>query len=146
MKHFIQNNLNLNDLFFNIKCDFIECKNYKSKHKARDKSALAKKIVMDFLELVIEDMVDNDVSFKFPVYAGAVMYVSESPERIKNFRNKIRTTDELFSADFKQYNVFMDFFQKHNRRRYYVSVPKKYYDKLKKNTINGKKYRSNYYW
>lgn len=137
---------NLNDIF--VRFPYEKCKSLNSKKQTRDKRKVVKQVFREGVRAVIEDIIDNNVTFKIQGigYQGGEIHMEairdSEFERMRQL-GKFEDVDFLESL-FTGYQMYLYIHGKRDdflhRRKYPVYVSKFYKDKITENTNNGKQY------
>ena len=118
--------------FLSMKASTLKNQNTAKFYKCRDKRALAKKIALDFLELLIDDLIQTGNVFIMPVQQGAQIKIVAKPSKaVKSIsRRKAYGSVDLFNSDFKIYEFVFDFYVRGKLRRRYIRINQERYQKI----------------
>jgi hypothetical protein len=112
------------------------------RHKVRSKRELAKRLALDFLDMMIQDLIQEGDVYKLPIQQGAFMYVVRKTDRAIESIAKRGTYKkvDLFDADFNIYELVLDFYVAYKLRRRILHLDKARYTQLAELVNNGKRY------
>lgn len=102
------------------------------KYKCRDKRALAKKITLDFIELMVDDIIETGNVFVLPVQQGAqIKVVAKTSKAVRSIaRRKSYKDVDLLNSDFKIYEFVFDFHRYKELKRRYIRINQNRYRRL----------------
>lgn len=147
MKHFALGwACNLNDIF--VRFPYEKCKtlmnNFKTKVSRRQK---IKQIFRTGVEIIINDIVENNVTFKTPslgYYSGEMHFEPIMGEEFKKLREKGKFSGiDFLETVFTGYQLYLNIKGKRDTiapKKYPVYISNFYRKKLENNVNNGKTY------
>lgn len=148
MKHFaIGWACNLNDIF--VRFPYEKCKSLMTKWRtARERRKIIKQVFRAGLHLVIQDIINNNATFKVPplgYYKGQIHMEVFSGKDFENVRKKGKFKDvDFLESFFTGYQMYLYLSGKRDnflsRRKYPIYLNKFYRDQITKNTNEGIKY------
>jgi len=112
-------------------------------YKCRDKKALAQKIFLRYLYLLLLDMINGDKIFYFPSkHLSCIRMAKVSGEKFKELRRKGFFKDvDFLKSDFSGYYLVMDYFTSTGKKlTKYIAVNKELRDIITAKTNQGYKY------
>lgn len=147
MKHFALGwACNLNDIF--VRFPYEKCKNLSKLKTKREKLFLIKRVLRYGLKLIIDDIIENNITFKMPGfgYFGGEIHMEAFKgsefERVRKL-GKFKKIDFLESL-FTGFQMFLYIHGKRDdflhRRKFPIYFSKEFRDKLIKYTNQGKQY------
>ena len=139
---------NLDEVFYNfdrkkLKFNYKQCKKLIN---SNDKNELIKRIFLDNVEMVLDDIIDNNVTFELPTGSGRrtlLRMKRYDDEQFKKLRRREKFADvDFLSSNFAGYQIGLDMYYKDGRPSLSkpVYVDKKRKEKITENTNNGKQY------
>ncbi len=138
---------NLNDLF--VRFPYEKYKSLMTKWRRKlERRRVVKQVFRECLRLVVEDVIENNVTFKLPGishYGGEIHMEAITGEdfEICRKRGKFKDVDFLESL-FTGYQMYLYIHGKRDdflhRRKFPIYLSKKYKDIITKNTNEGKVY------
>ena len=139
---------NLDELLINLDRKKIKftCKQSQEIAKDKTRDTLIKRIFMDGVELILNDIIDNNVTFQLPTGSARKTYLRMKKYDGKEFiklRKLGKFADvDFLNSNFSGYQLGLDMFYADGRpfihKPVYVDRVKK--DKITENTNNGKQY------
>jgi hypothetical protein len=113
---------------------------------ARNRQALAKRIVHDFLDAVIGDLIEQGNIYQLPIQQGAQMRVVRKPDRaVKSISKRKRYVHvDVFESDFHMYEIVLDFIGRSRLRRRMVHIDKTRYQRMCELVNGGKRYLNSF--
>jgi len=111
-------------------------------HKCRDKRALAKKISLDFLSLLLDDLIATGNIFLLPVQQGAqIKIVAKTRKAVRSIiRRKAYSAVDFMESDFKVYEFVLDYKIQGDLRRRYLRVNQDRYAQMVDRVNKGQRY------
>lgn len=138
---------NLNNLF--IRFPYEKCKSLITKWKTKnERRSLIKRVFIESIHLVINDIIENNVTFKLPglgYYGGEIHMESIRDSDFERARKNGKFKDiDFLETLFTGYQMYLYLHGKRDdflhRRKFPIYFSKIYRDKLIKNTNLGKQY------
>lgn len=107
-----------------------------------DKKRLARMIFMDFLNELMNHIVETGDKFKFPSQNYSTLYIEEKPdwEVQKALQAGVYSFTDPFFSDFKLYNFVMTYTKGKKTRKKIVLCDKELYKVLCDKVLSGKRY------
>lgn len=111
-----------------------------------DKNNLIKRIFMDCVQLIVDDIIDNNVTFELPTGSARPTFLRMKKyegEEFKKLRRNGKFADvDFLSSNFSGYELGLDMYYKDGRPCLTkpVYVDKKRKQKITENTNNAKQY------
>lgn len=137
---------NIDDMFYNFpyKKLNLSCEDCKNINGDKNRDALVKQIFRDHLLMVIEDIIDNNVTFNLPLNGGKKADIHMNKISGNDFKNlfkhgKWRDVDFLKSM-FCGYQLSLFMYGKIKPRIKPIYINKYLQDKITEYTNNGKQY------
>lgn len=139
---------NIDELFINFDRKKLKF-NYKQVNKlinSNDKNDLIKRIFLDSVALILDDIIDNNVTFELPTGSARRTLLRMKKcegEEFKKARQRGKFADvDFLSSNFSGYQLGLDMYYKDGRPCFnkHVYVDKKRKEKITENTNNGKQY------
>lgn len=114
----------------------------KPTYGAEDRMRLCRKIFMDFLELLINHLIDTGDKFRMPTENESYIYIEKKPEwETKQIMQNGAYGDlDLFECDFTLYHPVLTFMKGRKKFVKPIAITKKTYRKLYNKTCEGKRY------
>lgn len=138
---------NLDEMLINLdkKKLKMNCKLCEKVNNNKSKDLLIKKIFMENVKMVIDDIIDNNVTFELPT-GGRKTRMRMNRVKDDTFikvrkKGKFKDVDFL-TSNFSGYEIVFEMFHKDGRpeRMKHVYVDKKRKDRITEHTNNGKQY------
>lgn len=139
---------NIDELFYNLdrkklKFNYKQCKKLVNSF---EKDTLIKRIFMDNVQMILDDIIDNNVTFELPTGSGRPtllrMKKYDGDEFTKARRAGKFANVDFLSSNFSGYQLGLDMYYKDGRpfihKPVYVDKTRK--QKITENTNNGKQY------
>lgn len=137
---------NVSDMFYNFSYEKLKltCKQCQEINGCRDRDKLVKQIFRDSVDIIINDIIDNNVTFELPVYgkvkANIHMNRIQGDDFKKQFKfGKWRDIDFLKSY-FTGYQLALFMSGNRTSRVKPIYISGKLKHKITENTNNGKQY------
>lgn len=139
---------NLDELLLNLDRKKIKfnCKKCKEIIGYNDRDVLIKRIFMDGLNIILDDIIDNNITFELPTGSARKTYLRMKKYDGKEFTRLRKlgkfTNVDFLASNFSGYQLGLDMFYKDGRpykhKPVYVDQAKA--QKIVENTNNGKQY------
>ena len=129
--------INANEMFIGFPCSYIK-KNYSNVKKPK----YAASIWTYCYKLVLEDIINNSITFRLPTQQEAFLEMKRytDQEFIKARQNGAFQDVNFLKSNFSAYKLQFRYRSKHNSHTKPISVSAKLRDKITENTNNGKQY------
>lgn len=113
--------------------------NIKRIYKCADKSILVKKIFVKYINILLENLIENNTAFLFPTRTFFVMQIRRIPDsQFKKARQAGAYRDvDILKSNFRGYEFCTKYSLKGNRKEDVVKVGKKHLTKLIDKTNEG---------
>ena len=139
---------NIDELFYNLdrkklKFNYKQCKKLVNSFEKDD---LIKRIFLDNVQMILDDIINNNVTFELPTGSGRPTLLRMKKydgEEFTKARRAGKFTDvDFLSSNFSGYQLGLDMYYKDGRpcihKPVYVDKTRK--EKITENTNNGKQY------
>ena len=148
MKHWVTGwACNLNDIF--VRFPYEKYKSLMTKWRTtQERKKIIKQVFRAGLHLVIQDIIDNNTTFKVPsigYYKGQIHMEMYNGSQFEELRKKGKFKDiDFLESFFTGYQMYLYLSGKRDnflsRRKYPIYLSKFYRDQITKNTNEGKNY------
>lgn len=145
MNYAVGHAFNTNDLFFKFKKDKLNITSELCQNLVGDahKDALIRKIFKESVKVILEDIIDNNVTFQLPLGKSDIHVLRTEGEDFSKARKKGKWRDVDFLASyFSGYQLVLNMYSKNGgiTRTKLIYLDKNLKNKLTQNTNNGKQY------
>ena len=145
MNYALGHSFNMDEMFMNfpLKKLILTCKDCQDLINDRHRDVLAKRIFRDSVKIILNDIVDNNVTFELPTSRGkANIHVRRTyGEKFKTARKRGKWREvDFLSSNFSGNELILQMKHKDFVKEKVVYVDKKIKNKIIENTNNGVQY------
>ena len=145
MNYAVGHSFNMDEMFMNFPYKKLQltCEDCKSINKKRDRDVLVKKIFRDCVKVILNDIIDNNVTFILPTNRGeADIHVRRTHgENFKKARKRGKWKNvDFLSSNFSGNELVLNMKHKVFIKEKVIYVDNKLKSKITKNTNSGMQY------
>lgn len=133
----------LNDLFLNFRHKKLKltCDESERYYKDRHKKTPAKRILTECIKLVLEDVIENNVTFKLPGCKADIHMQAIKDDDFKKARERGAFPDvDFLKSNFTAYRPYLYMYSAGRTRMKQIRTSKQYTQRIDQYTNEGKKY------